>query len=230
MKILFVIVDGGGNIPPQLAVARALRDRGAQICFLGHAGVRERVEAAGFSFEPFTAGHHFDPTVRRPLLATMADFARTAMDRQLGYCAVQAARRHGVDAIVIDVAAHRRYFRSAEIRHSDGGLRALFLSGRSGSCVGSDRTAAASAGHSAARCRTKRSAADRQCAGGPRPDARRGARTPRRCRMARRSEGGCHNADPTGSGQPQHMCVRRRSDACCKTFSMHSRRCLCRRR
>ena len=24
MKILFVIVDGGGNIPPQLAVARAL--------------------------------------------------------------------------------------------------------------------------------------------------------------------------------------------------------------
>ena len=103
MKILFVIVDGGGNIPPQLAAARALRDRGAQICFLGHAGVRERVEAAGFSFEPFTAGHHFDPTVRRPLLATMADFARTAMDRQLGYCAVQAARRHDVDAIVIDV-------------------------------------------------------------------------------------------------------------------------------
>ena len=31
MKILFAIVDGGGNIPPQLAVARALRARGVEI-------------------------------------------------------------------------------------------------------------------------------------------------------------------------------------------------------
>jgi UDP:flavonoid glycosyltransferase YjiC (YdhE family) len=103
VKILFVIVDGGGNIPPQLAVARALQNRGAQISFLGHAGVRERVEAAGFPFEAFAAGHQFDPTVRRPLLATMADFAKGAMDRQLGHCAVDVARQQGVDAIVIDI-------------------------------------------------------------------------------------------------------------------------------
>ena len=47
MKILFVIVDGGGNIPPQLAVARALQARGVEIHVLGHSGIRERVEAAG---------------------------------------------------------------------------------------------------------------------------------------------------------------------------------------
>jgi hypothetical protein len=29
MKVLFAVVDGGGNLPPQLAVARALRARGA---------------------------------------------------------------------------------------------------------------------------------------------------------------------------------------------------------
>ena len=103
MKILFVTVDGGGNIPPQLATARALRNRGARVSFLGHEGIRERVEAAGFPFEPFGAGHEFDPTIRRPLLATMADFARTAMDRQLGRCAVDVARRQAVSAIVVDV-------------------------------------------------------------------------------------------------------------------------------
>ena len=43
MKALFVTVDGGGNIPPQLAVARILRNRGAEVRFLGHHGIRDRV-------------------------------------------------------------------------------------------------------------------------------------------------------------------------------------------
>ena len=67
MKILFAIVDGGGNIPPQLAVAKALAVRGVQIQVLGHRGIRERVEAAGLAFESFTQGRHFDPTVQRSL-------------------------------------------------------------------------------------------------------------------------------------------------------------------
>ena len=56
MKILFAIVDGGGNIPPQLAVAKALAARGVEIHVLGHRGIRERVEAAGLAFESFTRG------------------------------------------------------------------------------------------------------------------------------------------------------------------------------
>jgi UDP:flavonoid glycosyltransferase YjiC (YdhE family) len=102
MKILFVMFDGGGNVPPQLAVARALRARRAQVHFLGHAGLRERVEAEGFSFEPFALGRHFDPTFARSLPAIMADFARVASDRRLGHAAIDAARRHGVDAVVVD--------------------------------------------------------------------------------------------------------------------------------
>lgn len=66
MKILFVIVDGGGNLPPQLAVARALQARGADVHVLGHHGIGDRVRAAGLPFEPFTAGRAFDPTVQRP--------------------------------------------------------------------------------------------------------------------------------------------------------------------
>lgn len=103
MKMLFAIVDGGGNIPPQLGVARALRARGVQIHVVGHRGIRERVVAEGFSFEPFAEGRHFDPTVQRSLPAIMLDFTRVAMDRALGRCVVDAARRHHVDAVVVDM-------------------------------------------------------------------------------------------------------------------------------
>lgn len=103
MKILFAVVDGGGNIPPQLAVARALRNRGAEVYFLGHAGVRERVEASGFSFDAFPTGHHFDPLAQRPLLSMVSDMARVAMDRRLGRDIVGAAHRHGADVVVVDV-------------------------------------------------------------------------------------------------------------------------------
>lgn len=103
MKILFAIVDGGGNVPPQLAVGRALRARGVQVHFLGHSGVRERVEAEGFSFEPFTVGRPFDPTEPRSLPRMMADFARLAMDRRMGRCVLDAAQRYGADAVVVDM-------------------------------------------------------------------------------------------------------------------------------
>lgn len=103
MKLLFAIVDGGGNVPPQLAVARALQARGVTIQILGHQGIRARVEAAGLAFEPFTSGRHFDPTVPRPLAALMAAFTRVAADRRLGTCVTEAARRHDVDAVVVDM-------------------------------------------------------------------------------------------------------------------------------
>ena len=103
MKILFAIVDGGGNIPPQLAVARALQARGVEVWIVGHRGIRDRIEAAGFAFEPFTGGQHFDPTVQRSLAAIMAAFTRVAADRRLGQCITEAARRHDVDAVVVDM-------------------------------------------------------------------------------------------------------------------------------
>lgn len=103
MKILFAMVDGGGNIPPQLSVARALQSRGVEILILGHRGIRQRVESAGLPFESFSEGTHFDPTVQRSLAAIMAAFARVAADRRLGQCVVEAARRHGADAVVVDM-------------------------------------------------------------------------------------------------------------------------------
>ncbi len=103
MKIVFAMVDGGGNIPPQVAVARALHARGVEIHVVGHRGIRDRVEAAGLSFEPFSEGRHFDPTVRRSLPAIMTDFARVASDRRLGRSVVDAAERLHADAVVVDM-------------------------------------------------------------------------------------------------------------------------------
>ncbi len=103
MKILFAVVDGGGNIPPQLAVAEALRCRGADVRFLGHRGVRERVEAFGFPFDAFPSGRDFEPTAARPLLRLMGEMTKVAMDRGLAHDVVEAARRDRADVLVIDV-------------------------------------------------------------------------------------------------------------------------------
>ena len=103
MKILFAVVDGGGNIPPQLGVADALRSRGAEVRFIGHPGIRTRIEERGFSFDEFPAGREFDPTVARPLLRFMTDMTRVAMDRRLARDVVEAAHRCCADVVVVDV-------------------------------------------------------------------------------------------------------------------------------
>lgn len=103
MRVLFAVADGGGNIPPQLAVARALRARGADVAFIGHPAVRQKVEADGFPFESFTAGIRFDATAAQPLLKMMADFARVAMDRRLADDVLAAARRRHADVLVVDM-------------------------------------------------------------------------------------------------------------------------------
>ncbi len=102
MKVLFVTVDGGGNVPPQLGVARALRTRGAEVVFLGHPGLRERVEQAGFAFEQFSTGRNFDPLQRRSQLRMIRDFSNVMIDRGIGFDAIAVARRERVDLVVAD--------------------------------------------------------------------------------------------------------------------------------
>lgn len=103
MRLLWAVVDGGGNLPPQLAVAKVMRDRGIDVHFIGHQGVRDRVVSEGFSFETMSEGRQFDPTIQRPLAVLMADFARVASDRRVGRDIVAAARGYRADAIVVDV-------------------------------------------------------------------------------------------------------------------------------
>lgn len=52
---LFVLWDGGGNIPPQLALARRLTTRGHRVSILAPRVLQSRVEAAGCAFVPLHA-------------------------------------------------------------------------------------------------------------------------------------------------------------------------------
>jgi MGT family glycosyltransferase len=53
VRVLHVIWDGGGNVGPQLGIARTLAERGHEVTVLGHRVQRERVEATGATFAPY---------------------------------------------------------------------------------------------------------------------------------------------------------------------------------
>jgi len=52
-RFLFVIIDGGGNVASQMAIARRLAARGHDVHVLGDAGVEPAALASGCRFEPF---------------------------------------------------------------------------------------------------------------------------------------------------------------------------------
>lgn len=54
MRVLLVVWDGGGNVPPQLLIARWLVERGHEVNVLGHRSLRDRVERTGATFMGFT--------------------------------------------------------------------------------------------------------------------------------------------------------------------------------
>jgi UDP:flavonoid glycosyltransferase YjiC (YdhE family) len=100
--VLFVTWDGGGNVPPALAIAEELARRGARVRFLGHEGQRTAVEDAGFAFEAF---RHAKPwSVLKPRNGPLAPLAYAAVfsDRGMGRDLVESLEREPADRVVID--------------------------------------------------------------------------------------------------------------------------------
>src|SRR5207244_713605 len=62
VRYLFVTFDGGGNLTPELALARRLRDRGHEVRFLGHRSQRAAVEHAGIAFSHYERAPDLDAT------------------------------------------------------------------------------------------------------------------------------------------------------------------------
>ena len=60
-EIVVVTWDGGGNVPPALAIAAELAARGHGIRVLGHRSQRDAIEAAGFT----PVGRPRDPRLHR---------------------------------------------------------------------------------------------------------------------------------------------------------------------
>lgn len=53
MRVLQALFDGGGNVAPQLGIARELVGRGHEVRCLGPRSQQRRIEAVGARFEPF---------------------------------------------------------------------------------------------------------------------------------------------------------------------------------
>jgi MGT family glycosyltransferase len=78
VEVLQVLWDGGGNVPPQLAIARGLVERGHRVRILGHRCQRNRAEATGASFRAYR--HAPDADASRPETDLIRDWeARTPL-------------------------------------------------------------------------------------------------------------------------------------------------------
>ncbi|MHC9295125.1 glycosyltransferase [Mycobacterium sp. LTG2003] len=58
--VLFVTMDGGGNVPPMLGVAGAVAGHGHRVRVVGHTCLREQVERAGLEFQAYRRVRDWD--------------------------------------------------------------------------------------------------------------------------------------------------------------------------
>jgi UDP:flavonoid glycosyltransferase YjiC (YdhE family) len=97
-EFLFVLWAGGGNVPPQLTLARRLVARGHGVRMLAPAVLRDSIEAAGIAFEPYHEIPEHDESV--PERSLVRDFeARSKAG------AIAASRDNLVAAMARPVAA-----------------------------------------------------------------------------------------------------------------------------
>jgi UDP:flavonoid glycosyltransferase YjiC (YdhE family) len=114
-SFLFVLWAGGGNVPPQLALGRRLAGRGHAVRMLAPAVLRERIETAGVTYEPYRETPEHDESVpeqslvrdfeqRSPLAAVAAarDNLLAAMARPVAADVLTILERHRVDVVAFD--------------------------------------------------------------------------------------------------------------------------------
>ena len=109
MRFLFVTWGGGGNVPPTLAIARRLIDRGHLVHVLGTPALQNAVKAAGCAFVPYrrvidgiplAAGTAGFGRLRAGLL--VPELARSAPSLAFAQDLLAQVSRTPADALVID--------------------------------------------------------------------------------------------------------------------------------
>lgn len=114
-SVLFVVWAGGGNVPPQLALARRLAARGHRVRMLAPTVLRQRIEKAGVAYEPYSTAPEHDegsPThslvrdfeQRSPVAAIAAVRERllAGMAHPIALDVLSVLERHPVDAVASD--------------------------------------------------------------------------------------------------------------------------------
>lgn len=102
MDMLFVTMDGGGNLPPTLGIAREVHRRSGTVRFLGHEKQRAAIEGAGFRFASYREGFDYDPAQPRSTFSGVRDLTRLFADRGIGRDALALLEHEPADAVVVD--------------------------------------------------------------------------------------------------------------------------------
>jgi UDP:flavonoid glycosyltransferase YjiC (YdhE family) len=100
--VLMLTCDGGGNVPPALALADELARRGHDVRFLGHPAQADEIRSAGHGFVAYRhamlwSGH--DP---RSSSRAALDFLRFVTDRGCRRDVAEQLERSRADVVVVD--------------------------------------------------------------------------------------------------------------------------------
>jgi UDP:flavonoid glycosyltransferase YjiC (YdhE family) len=131
--LLFVTWDGGGNVPPLLALGGRLRARGHSVRVMGHPQQAAAVADAGLPFVPFGDAAAFSSTDQNSPLRLVGLFG----DKVMGRDVVAELQARPADLVVVDCllfgvmdAIHRTGAPYVVIEHLfDGYLRGPLLHG-----------------------------------------------------------------------------------------------------
>jgi len=102
MRVLFVTMDGGGNLPPAVGIARELVRRGSEVRVLGNSVQRAAIEGAGLRFEPVCQGRDYDASAPRSTISGVQELTALFADRGIGRDAIALVAAEPVDAVVVD--------------------------------------------------------------------------------------------------------------------------------
>jgi len=110
MKALFATWNGGGNLPPALAIAREIEARGGSARFIGDARQRASIEGAGFAFEAYPTGRSLDNHHAQSTFQSLWGMVGVFSDRAGAADVAASLRRDPVDVAVVDcmLLAHLR--------------------------------------------------------------------------------------------------------------------------
>lgn len=97
--------DGGGNVPPLIAMGKHLLARGHRVRMVGTETIGERARAAGIEFLPFRRAPSWTARPGHALEDEMDDFATHLLGPEMGEELLEAVNTCGPGVVVIDCMA-----------------------------------------------------------------------------------------------------------------------------
>jgi hypothetical protein len=101
-EVLILTVDGGGNVPPALALADELGRRGHRVRFLGHPRQAAEIRSHGHGFDPYRHAPLWSGHDHRSSPRAAVDFLQLVTDRRCRKDLAEQLRRQSADVVVID--------------------------------------------------------------------------------------------------------------------------------